>query len=419
MDLAFGLDFGTTNSALSVEKDGGVKLLEIDQGAKSPVLLRSIIYFEEGGLWSVGQEAIQRYLNEGATGRLIQSIKSLLPKEDFEGTTVNRKLYKLETLVSFILKTAKKRGEEILGHQAKTVVLGRPVVFVEEGRSEQTAQKRLEKAARLSGFENVVFEYEPVAAATSFEETLREDGEKILLVGDLGGGTSDFTIMKIRKGQHPPDRREDILALTGVSIGGDTFDGRIMWHKVVKHFGMESRFRGITGKWLEVPQHIFRKLCRWHLIPQLREDRSRIREMRARSDNPEALRNLENIIDDNFGFFLFQSIEEAKIKLSREEESIVDFQERDLIVRETISRKEFEEFIQKDIEELTQCIADALKQARLNHNQIDSVAITGGSSQIPAIQSIFRKLFGTEKIVSMDAFTGVAKGLGLIASRIQ
>jgi hypothetical chaperone protein len=141
--------------------------------------------------------------------------------------------------------------------------------------------------------------------------------------------------------------------------------------------------------------------------------------MRARSDNPEALRNLENIIDDNFGFFLFQSIEEAKIKLSREEESIVDFQERDLIVRETISRKEFEEFIQKDIEELTQCIADALKQARLNHNQIDSVAITGGSSQIPAIQSIFRKLFGTEKIVSMDAFTGVAKGLGLIASRIQ
>ena len=423
MDTIFGLDFGTTNSALSVNNGGRVEVIDVDEHNTVGKTLRSVIYFDEDKEIFVGQKAIQEYIDNGAVGRFMQSIKSFLPDDRFDSTHINRRKYELDDLIAIILKRIKEKGDEYVGHEVSSVVMGRPVIFSENAEEDKLAEGRLRKAAEKAGFKDIRFQLEPIAAAFTFEETLSEGEEKKVLIGDFGGGTSDFTILKSRGGsiRDASNRSKDVLAVGGIYIGGDTFDSKLMWEKVAKYFGKDAKIKSILTEheqWSEIPTSITHNLKNWHLIPQLRERKIRtyLKQITPYADDKRALENLYNLIEDNYGFMLFQAIEKAKIDLSSFDSSLIVFKECDLSIREAIKRAEFESIIVEDVAKISKCVDSVLKDAGVTEKNIDTVFITGGSSHIPCIRNLFIEKFGENKMRQKDAFTSVAYGLGLSSS---
>jgi len=397
MQPVFGIDFGTTNSALSVYQNGTVKVVAVDGNDRAGELMRSVLYFNEENEIFAGNEAVRQYVGDGAAGRFMQSIKTFLPNTSFDSTEIFGKRYGIDDLVAIILRQIKTRGEAYLGCLVESVVLGRPVVFSTDAAKDAVAQQRLEKAARKAGFKQIWFQYEPVAAALAFEETLQVGQERIVFIGDFGGGTSDFSVIRVKGGAFDrSDRRSDVLSLGGVYVAGDKFDSQIMWDKVAHYFGRTARYKTL-GKddWITVPRSIIYTLCQWHRIPLLRARKTRehIRVIKGSSDDRQAIQNLDNIIDDNFGFFLFQAIEGAKCTLSDREQATISFAERDLCISEEIGKLEFESINQDNFQQIADCIDDVVARSGLLPTQIDSVFLTGGTSRIPRIQALFAQRF--------------------------
>ncbi|MFZ2949206.1 MAG: Hsp70 family protein, partial [Desulfuromonadaceae bacterium] len=402
----------TTNSALSVYRNGTVEVVNVD-GSE---LMRSVLYFNEENEIYAGQEAIRQYVGDGAAGRFMQSVKTFLPNTSFVSTEVFGKRYGIDDLVAIILRKLKARGEAHVGSTVESVVLGRPVLFSTDAAKDATAEQRLEKAARKAGFKNIWFQYEPVAAALAFEGTLQAGQERTAFIGDFGGGTSDFTVIRVKGGAFDrPDRRNDVLSLGGVYVAGDKFDSQIMWDKVAHHFGRYARYRTMgKEQWTNIPRSLVYTLCQWHRIPLLRARTTRelIRVIKATADDRGAIEHLENIINDNFGFFLFQAIEKAKCELSDREQAMISFTERDLCICEEIGKGEFESLNRDNLEQIASCIDDVVTRSGLLPAQIDTVFLTGGTSRIPRIQTLFAERFGWDKLENRDAFTSVVHGLG-------
>ncbi|MFZ4860091.1 MAG: Hsp70 family protein [Desulfuromonadaceae bacterium] len=416
MQIVFGIDFGTTNSALSVYRNGTVEVVAVDGIDHGGELLRSVLYFNEEHEIFAGHEAIHQYVSDGATGRFMQSIKTFLPNTSFVSTEIFGKRYTIDDLVAIILRKIKARGEAHVGCTVESVVLGRPVVFSKEAAKDAVAEQRLEKAARKAGFKNIWFQYEPVAAALTFEESLQPGQERIVFIGDFGGGTSDFSVIRVKGGAFDrSDRRSDVLSLGGVYVAGDKFDSQIMWDKVAHHFGRYARYKTM-GKddWNSIPKSIIYTLCQWHRIPLLRARKTRelIRVIKGTADDRRAIEHLENIISDNYGFFLFQAIEKAKCELSGQELARIDFKDRDLNITEEIGREEFETLNGGNFQQIADCIDEVVTKSGLQPAQIDTVFLTGGTSRIPRIQALFTERFGRDKLEQRDAFTSVVHGLG-------
>ncbi|MBC8016896.1 MAG: Hsp70 family protein, partial [Verrucomicrobia bacterium] len=363
-----------------------------------------------------GQEAIRQYVGDGAAGRFMQSIKTFLPNTSFDSTEIFGKRYTIDDLVAIILKKIKLRGESHVGCPVESVVLGRPVVFSTDAAKDAVAEKRLERAARKAGFKNIWFQYEPVAAALTFEETLHKGQERIVFIGDFGGGTSDFSVIRVKGGDFGrSDRRSDVLSLGGVYVAGDKFDSQIMWDKVAHYFGRYARYTTM-GKddWVSIPKSIIYTLCQWHRIPLLRARKTRelIRVIKGSTDDRRAIEHLENIISDNYGFFLFQAIEKAKCELSEREQTNIRFTERDLCINEELGKSEFEVLNGENFKQIESCIDEVIARSGLLPTQIDTVFLTGGTSRIPHIRELFAERFGREKLEQRDAFTSVVHGLG-------
>lgn len=416
MQIVFGIDFGTTNSALSVYRNGTVEVVAVDGNGHGGELMRSVLYFNEEQEIFAGQEAIRQYVGEGAAGRFMQSIKTFLPNTSFVSTEVFGKRYGIDDLVAIILSKIKSRGEEHVGCSVDSVVLGRPVVFSTNPDKDAIAEKRLEKAARKAGFKNIWFQYEPVAAALAFEESLPTGQERTVFIGDFGGGTSDFSVIRVKGGAFArSDRRSDVLSLGGVYVAGDKFDSQIMWDKVAHHFGRYARYKTMgKEQWVNIPKSLVYTLCQWHRIPLLRARSSRelIRVIKGTVDDRASIEHLENIINDNFGFFLFQAIEKAKCELSGQDQALIRFAERDLMISEEIGKEEFEALNAENFQQIAACIDDVVARSGLLPVQIDTVFLTGGTSRIPRIRDLFAERFGRDKLANRDAFTSVVHGLG-------
>ena len=416
MQIVFGIDFGTTNSALSVYKDGSVQVIAVDDAAGSGELMRSVLYFSEEQEIFTGNEAIRHYVGDEAAGRFMQSIKTFLPNTSFDSTEVFGRRYTIDDLVAIILRKLKARGEAHVGCSVESVVLGRPVLFSTDAAKDAVAQQRLERAARKAGFKNIWFQFEPVDAALAFEETLQPGQERIVFIGDFGGGTSDFSVIRVKGGDFGrSDRRSDVLSMGGVYVAGDKFDSQIMWDKVAHHFGRHARYKSMgKEEWASLPRSIIYTLCQWHRIPLLRarKIREQIRVIKATTDNRQALERLENIISDNYGFFLFQAIEKAKCELSQAEQSRITFTERDLCISEELGREEFETINSQNFSQISDCIDEVVTRSGIPAAQMDTVFLTGGTSRIPLIQSLFATRFGRDKLENRDAFTSVVHGLG-------
>ena len=409
-----GIDFGTSNSLASLVVDGKIEFAEFPDGNISNP---TIIYFPaKTKKHSIGSEAIYQYLNHleehGSGGRLMLSIKSLLPEANFDYTTVaGFGRLTAEDLVGKFLSVLKQNAERKFSKTFDGAVLGRPVQFNE------LAVERLENAAKIAGFKQVEFRLEPVAAALAYEATAQKD--ELICVVDIGGGTSDVCIIETsKKRSFAPDRLRDIKAVGGVYEAGDELNAQIMKHKLAARFGDGSTFVSL-GKTLPFPAHIIHKLSKWHRINLLnnQRDKETLLSILPSSDRPEDVERVLTLINNYYGFELFQAIDAAKKSLSENSAAEVKFKPLDL--REKISLKEFEKIIAPTVRNIENSITDCLKIAAVEPNNIKRVILTGGTSQVPLINRSVIKIFGAEKILRPDYFSSVATGLGYAASRLN
>ena len=413
----FGLDFGTTNTTLAwARSDGRSTLVDIDLPAANPQVLRSLLYYSiEARGFVVGQRAIDEYLAEDMEGTLIQSIKTFLGSEAFEDTFVVDRTYRLEDLVAVLLRVVRAAIARCTAPDDVLVVVGRPAVYSRRPERETLARQRLQRAATLAGLPRIAFQYEPIAAGLAYEATLTKP--EVALIVDLGGGTSDFTVMRLGSG-HRGDRHEDILATGGVQIGGDTFDARLMAHKLTPYFGAGSTYESMEGRALPFPAHILERLGHWHEIPFLRSPRTRdlLRRIRASGGDAGAVERIQELLDGNFSFFLFEEIERAKSRLSHEASAAIRFNMGKIQIDETVTRAEFEAMIGPDLDRVWQVLREVLQAAGCTADAVDAVFVTGGSAQIPAVRDRLVATFGAERLRSQDYLTSVAVGLGVDAA---
>ena len=414
--LAYGFDFGTSNSSIAVLRQGRIpELLPCGgNGVEASVLFFPGPTSKE---FYVGKRALDEYLAAGRRGRFMQSIKSLLPYKSFTGTNLYGDWLSAEEIVALILRRLKEEADLAVGTSVNQVVLGRPVIFSEDPEEDSLAHKRLANAAQIAGFQRIEFQYEPIAAAYSYESRLTR--EELVLVADLGAGTCDFTIIKLQPAASSAERSRVILGNAGVHVGGNDFDAAIMWHKLVPYFGYGAKYDA-WGKTLDLPHSVFRNLCRWEWMAFLRE--GRVREdldlFLRRSDSPERIARLITLVDKDLGFGLFKAIERAKIGLTEQEAAVLDFHESGLDIHESITRDQFAKWIRQEITAVENCVLGLLEKTGVKAAQIDSVFLTGGSSKVLAIKSLFDKSFGAEKMREGETFTSVALGLALLSGEL-
>ncbi len=421
MTITFGLDFGTTNSALAISTPKGVRTVSISNRESSERTLRSVLFFDEERNVFVGQRAIDEYLQyEGAYGRFLQSIKAFLPSASFTSTSIFGRQYKIEDLVAIILREIKSAGEREVGESVSRVILGRPVFFSEKPEDDALAESRLRTTAMDAGFSDIEFELEPIAATLAYLATMRPGVEQTVLMGDFGGGTSDFTVMRLLAGapMTRKEKRERILSVGGVYVGGDSFDSRVMRERVTPYFGRDIQFREMGDRKMPMPLWIMDMLCQWHMTPMLRAKQTLeiIRQIKRTADDQTKVQNLENLILENQGFMIFQAIERAKKELSSEIEARILYRERAMHIDENVARAEFETIIAREVAKIEECVAKTMSDAKVQPEQVDVVLLTGGSSFVPVIRRLFEQRFGVQKIVNLDAFTSVAHGLAISAT---
>lgn len=447
MDEVYGLDFGTSNSSIAILQHGYVRALPVDPAASNPAVTSSVLYVDDRGGSFIGAEAVrlfvekntgrliirrrvssgklvdthygQEYLQTDADadlpGRFFQAIKSSLPNDSYGGTDVFGSFWTIEALTAEILRHIKSRADQLLEKEIDRVVLGRPVHFSTDPQEDALAESRLRGAAELAGFREIGFVYEPVGAALAYEEELRR--EETAFVFDFGGGTLDFSVVRLGPGRaRQPDRRADILAVGGLVLGGNTFDEVIMEKQLMKFFGADYSGATMTGVEIGLPYWIAEQLRSWYTIPLLNE-RDTLRFLRelqaAATKGRRGLDALLTLVQKNYGWSLFEAIERAKIELSREYGTDIVFHQEGLDIEQSLTRRRFEENIAGHLHSIGEGIDETLRAAGLRAEAVDVVIRTGGSSLIPAVQEVLAARFGEDKVRREDVFTSVVKGLAL------
>ena len=416
---SLGIDFGTTNSSIARIHRGRVDLVPFANASPSS---RSILYLEKaprGILSSTGPTAIERYLaahREGdRPGRLIQSLKSYLPVRTLTGTEVFGRHYTLEDLISRILLDLRQRAEQHFAEPITHATVGRPVRFVgaETLDDETFAVDRLRTAFTRAGFTHIDFELEPIAAAYTYAQTLTHP--ETILIGDFGGGTSDFSVLTAG-----PNQPHQVLSTAGLPFAGDAFDARIIRNLVAPALGSNSFARGLNKTLPAVPAWIYANLERWHYLSFLRTRNvlEILTSAHKRALEPEKIERLLALIDEDLGYQLHQAVQRTKTALSREEQTTFSFSGPDagsLDLHTEVTRADFTRWITPELTQIAHAIDDVLASANLLPNQIDRVFLTGGTSFVPAVRALFEQRFPS-RISAGDEFTSVAQGLALKAA---
>jgi hypothetical chaperone protein len=426
MHSVIGLDFGTTNSAIAIATPGGEAVLAtFPEDDHHTTTFRSVLYFDPEQREPTGKPravggpaAIRSYLQADTRGRLVQSMKSHLASPLFKHTAILGHSYTLEELIAIIIRQLKIAAESQFGDLGGRVVVGRPAHFSGTTTDEEDAfaLDRLRIAIQQAGFEEVEFELEPVAAAYQYEQQL--DHDEIVLIGDFGGGTSDFCLIQLGpSARRRGNRHDDILGTDGVAIAGDTFDSGLVRYLVAPRLGLGSEYRSLFNRVLPVPLWLYEKLERWHHLSFLktRETMELLRQIHFGALEPEKIEAFIAVVEDDLGYHLFRAVEHTKCALSHEDISQFLFRESLLTIQEQVRRSAFESWIASDVAAIAHCVDRLLNSCQVTPNDIDSVFLTGGSSFVPVVQRIFIDRFGLEKLRSGDELTTVAKGLALRA----
>lgn len=411
---AIGWDFGTTNSAVALRDESGVRLARFRLNDVEHAVFRSLLYFPQldtarasvAGA-TAGPAAIESYLADDG-GRLIQSLKSFVASSSFQRTSIFGRNLSCVDLLTLILKKLRRDAEADLGPLGTRAVVGRPVTWVsgdgDEEAAEARAEQRMTEAMANAGFDEIVFEYEPVGAAYGYAEG--RPAPELILVADFGGGTSDFSLMQVGDGA------PRILSTSGAPVAGDVFDQRIVEAVIAPALGSHSRYRR-DARWMQMPSWIYGKLARWHHLSFLRE-RSTIQllvEIATASDAPEEIRALLYLVRANLGFHLFRQVEAAKVGLSSAQQVSLRFSEGPIDIQTQVHRADFDAWIAADVARISTALDDCLDIACVDPDQVDRVFMTGGTSLVPKVQDLFVQRFGADRLVAGDRFTSVAAGL--------
>lgn len=431
MSRAFGIDFGTTNSALALaEGRGAPRLARFARGGgKTTTTFRSVVYFEKTASGRgaphelAGPRAIARYLAVDEPGRLVQSLKSFLAARDFASTRIFEREYRLEALIAVLLRALLGEATKELGPISGTVVVGRPVRFV-SARSpddEALALARLRAAFASAGLEDVAFEYEPIAAAYHYERTL--DHDELILIGDFGGGTSDFSLLRVgpkARLERARGEARGVLGNAGVPVAGDVFDGRIVREAIAPALGLGSEFRSIFGTVLPVPRWIYGHLERWHHLSFLRSPRTLalLFDLQRDALEPARLDALLHVVRADLGFPLHRAVERAKLALTRDESARLHFSHAPVRIDEKLARGDFETWIAPELDAIETCVDGLLAANGVERGDVERVFLTGGSSLVPAVRALFASRFGVDRVRAGDELVSVASGLALRAQEL-
>jgi hypothetical chaperone protein len=432
--LSLGIDFGTTNSSIGLARaDGGVELVSFPTAAAGTESFRSVLYLEqrrEAGRSQIksftGPAGIEQYLRAEHKGRLIQSLKSYLTSRTLTGTEVFGRRYTVEDLIARILADLRLSAERQFGQPIRDAVVGRPVRFVgaESVEDDDFAVERLRRAFVQAGFDSVTFEMEPIAAAYAYESTL--DRDELILIGDFGGGTSDFSLLHAGPGIRERGRTaNDLLGNSGLGLAGDSFDARIVRKLVSPALGSDSLERSYAQAADRpasiipaVPAWIYANLERWHYLSFLktRNVAEILRRARARAREPEKVEALVNLIEEDLGYQLHQAVQRLKIDLSHGESAEFRFRDGSMDIVATVSRTDFESWIRDDLRSIERCVDGLLAVSNVSEAEVDRVFLTGGTSFVPAVRRIFEERFTAERVRTGNEFTSVARGLALRAA---
>lgn len=406
-----GVDFGTSNSTVGVVVSGKPRLVALEEGK---VTLPSAIFFGfEGGQVSYGRRAIADYI-EGEEGRLMRALKSVLGSSLVQDTTriKGKSISFLEILGLFIAHLKAKLDAEV-GESVERAVLGRPVHFVDaDPAADLRAQGELEKAARAQGFKEIAFQYEPIAAALDYEQRVR--GEELALIVDIGGGTSDFSVVRVSPERaKAADRKADILANVGVHIGGTDFDKLLSMAQVMPEFGYKTWTE--DGK-KELPASFYFDLATWQRINFLytKDVLHDLRQVRHHAAKPERVGRLMKVVEHKLGHWLAGQVEQAKIGLTEAERVGVDLMAVEPGLALEVTREGLDMAIGRAVEQVVVTVEEALAQAG---SGVQTVFLTGGSTMIPLVKASILALLPGVRVVEGDMFGSVGLGLGLDAAR--
>lgn len=406
----YAIDFGTSNSLLSfVEEGRKPRLINLENNS---AILRSLIFTPEQNVFYFGQEAIDKYQESAGDGRFFRSLKKFLPEPNFKGTEVFGRRYKIEDLIATILRAMKERADADVGHDVENVVLGRPALYSLDKKNDALAQERMRQAAVLAGFKRVEFCPEPIAAGLDIEAT---DREELVLVCDFGGGTSDFTLLK---SSNKSFSKDNVLGLSGLFVAGDAIDGRVMLDFISTEFGKNVTYKAPMGNnVLRFPKQLLTKLCNPAHITFLKERDTweflkEIEKWSVGADDEKFIRQLFCLVEEQLGYPIYSRIEKSKIELGHNNLSIFHYQYSDIDIEMQITRSQFEQSVQTELDDMFASLAKVFSQSGVSHEDIDQVRITGGTGQMPLIKQRLSQMFGEHKIAQAEVFQSVVQGLG-------
>jgi hypothetical chaperone protein len=426
---AIGIDFGTTNSSVALatgNADGSVRLVGYNTPAGNTESYRSLLYLQqlkEGARSrlhsSTGPDAIEAYLHAEHSGRLIQSLKSWLTSRTLTGTEIFGRRYTLESLIARILADLRQHAEKAFGFPVRHAVVGRPVRFVgaETPDDDLFAEDRLRTAFIEAGYEDVAFELEPVAAAYHYESTL--DHDQLILIGDFGGGTSDFSLLRVGPGVRRRGRTaSDLLGNSGVGLAGDAFDAKIVRKLVSPQLGLGTLEQSVGKVLPAVPNWVYAKLEHWHHLSFLRTRAvdEMLKGARTRAFEPDKIEALQTLIDEDLGYQLHRAVGRVKVDLSSAEQAEFYFIDGTLDIRVSVKRRDFESWIEEELAAIESSVDGLLTTSGVAAGEVDRVFLTGGTSFVPAVRRIFETRFGLDRVVTGNEFTSVARGLALRAA---
>jgi hypothetical chaperone protein len=402
-----GIDFGTTNSAVAIaDASGGVQLAPL----QGDPYWRTILYFEPGGGLTAGAPAIARYLETEGEGRLVQSIKSHLASSTFSKTQIFGRRWALEDMISAYLRQIRAATPVDLGSRA---VVGRPVRYWGAGDADDDARAvgRMRDALDKAGFTEVVFEYEPVGAAARYAARL--DHDELIVVADFGGGTTDFSVIRVGPGT------SEVLATGGIGVSGDAFDARVIDAVVAPALGRGTRYTtDEMGGEAPVPAWLYSHLRRWHLLSFLKEESTQrlLARVARGAAEPAKIARFVTVVEDDLGMPLHRAVEGAKVRLSGQPEARVAMPviEMDL----PVTRAGFDSWIDEDLVAIEAVLDDVLARAGVSAAQIDRAFATGGSSLVPAVRGRLAARFGEDRLVGGEELTSVAWGLAARARQL-
>lgn len=418
-----GIDFGTSNSALAyADADGQVRFSQLPTlGALAPSW-RTLLFFDTDEQqpgrpleYSAGGEAIAAYLECMGEGRLLQSFKTHLTTTSMGRTQIAHHAIGLDDMIALFLGRLRERAEQQWGVALTAATIGRPVRFAggQTPADDAVAAERLLAAARQAGFTDARLELEPVAAAYHYERTLTRP--ELALVADFGAGTTDFCLMRMAPARDVGAR--EIVGTGGVGAAGDDLDAALMEHLVCPSLGKGDTYVEM-GRERPIPGSYYYKLSRWHHLPFLAGARVRgeLERLRRGARHPDRITALMHIIATNSAFHLHKAVERTKVELSSRPRAEFTYDDGDVAIRATVTRRQFEAWIAPVTAAIAACLDDTLARAGVQAGDVDCVFMTGGTAFVPVVRALFEARFGAAKLRSGDELLSITSGLALRAA---